>query len=126
MKSIIFYGTYEILHKNIIKIKSDNYYMLKHSIIEDHERLKKYTTFSEIERIIKNNKKRQDLVKEYFIKENLEEEKSNENWYVFEYIPMEMNTFFNTTATKTITTFIKVQNESECSSDSDSESSGYK
>lgn len=72
MKSIIFFGTCLVLHKKIIKIQSNKYYIFKDSIIEEHERLNKYTTLTEIESVIKNLNHRENLNKEYFIKENLE------------------------------------------------------
>lgn len=116
VKSIIFYGTFKVLHKNsvsIVKIKSDNYYIFKDSIIEEQEKLNKYTNLSEIENVIKNHKKRENLDKEYFIEElpstlGTLDTRDNETWYVFEYESKIMKTFFNTNATNTITTFIKV------------------
>lgn len=73
MKSIIFYGTLVVLHKNknciVVKIKSDKYFIFKDSIIEEQERLNKYTTLTEVECVI--NKNRENLDKEYFIKDQL-------------------------------------------------------
>lgn len=125
MKSIIYFGTYTILHKHIIKIKSDKYYILKGSIIEEHERVQKYTiqSDSDIENMLKNIKKRENLNKEYFIRETPEITDDLENrWYVFEYESKTIPTFFNTTATNTITTFMRVYNSDESGDESDDES----
>ena len=112
MKTIIFYGTFVVLHKNIIKIKSNNYYIFK-DFKDNLENL------SDIENVIQNSKKRENLDKEYFIKESLDTLSTfdKEMWYVFEYESTEMKTYFKTTATNTITTF-KVIGDKENSSDS--------
>lgn len=84
MKSIIFYGTLVVLHKKIVRIQSNRYYIFKDSIIEDHKRLNKYTTLTEIKSVKKNLKEYnfdktsqeqipiKSLNKEFFIKENQE------------------------------------------------------
>jgi hypothetical protein len=66
MKSIIFYGTLVVLHKKIVRIQSNRYYIFKNSIIEDHEKLNRYTTLTELESVIKGHTKRDSLNKEYF------------------------------------------------------------
>lgn len=122
MKSIIFYGTYTKLYKNIIKIKSNNYYSFKNTVIEDTERIKGYTSMDELENVIKDHTKKSGLDKEYFIKnlpENLSEEK---NWYVFEYELKPIETLFTTNAKYTINSFLTVKNERSFESESNSDS----
>lgn len=121
MKSIIFYGTYTILNKNVIKIKSDCYYAFKNSVLEESERIKGYTTIQELSSCIEGHTKRKGLDKEYFIEK---EPEINEdlNWYVFEYESKSLKTFIKTNATSTIIKLINVRKETE-DEDSESESS---
>jgi hypothetical protein len=113
MKSIIFYGTYTILNKNVIKIKSDCYYAFKNSVLEESERIKGYTTMEELSSCIEGHTKRKSLDKEYFIEEINENENEDPDWYVFEYESKSLKTFFKTNATSTIIKLINVRKETE-------------
>lgn len=121
MKSIIFYGTYTILNKNVIKIKSDCYYAFKNSVLEESERIKGYTTIQELLSCIEGHIKRTGLDKEYFIEE-IPEINEEHNWYVFEYESKSLKTFFNTKADKMIIKLINVSESETESEDSDSDS----
>jgi hypothetical protein len=132
MKSIIFYGTYSILNKNVINIKSDCYYAFKNSVLEETERIKGYTTIQELSSCIEGHIKRKGLDKEYFIEEINKINKINEepDWYVFEYELKSLKTFIKTNATSTIIKLINVNenenNESETESTDSYDKDDYK
>lgn len=125
MKSIIFYGTYNLKSKNVIKIKSDCYYAFKNSVLEETERINGYTSMEDIVSCTKTHTTRTCLDKEYFIEEipeKLDNELDNElYWFVFEYEPKSLKTFIKTNATNTIVKLINVRNENKSESKSESE-----
>jgi len=126
MKSIIFYGTYNLKSKNVIKIKSDCYYAFKNSVLEETERINGYTSMEDIVSCTKTHTTRTGLDKEYFIEEtpkNIPYINKELDWFVFEYEPKSLKTFIKTNATNTIVKLINVKKESESDIESETEDS---